>query len=89
LIEYQFGRNARIGTAQDHGEGVLRALQLYAPGQCLVGVLLLILRITSIPVPELGKSLIGGYWAVGLLTPSGDTGHNQEQAQAMIPHSCS
>jgi hypothetical protein len=62
-------------------------LQLHATGQCLVGVLLLILRITSIPIHEPGKSLISRYRASELSTPSGDTRHNQEQAEAMIPHS--
>jgi hypothetical protein len=60
LIEYKFGRHARIGTAQNHCEWMLSRFQLFTTGKALVGVLLLVPGISAVAFSKPGKSLICG-----------------------------
>ena len=69
LIEYQFRWDSGIGTAQNHRKWMLSVLQFSAPGQGLVGVLLLVMRVACVPLHKPGKRLISRYSAIGVLSP--------------------
>lgn len=82
LIEYQFGWNSGIGTAQNDGKWMLNHLQLSAPGQSLIGVLLLVTRVACIPLHQPAKGLISRYCVVGLLSPDRRAGRYRQQPKA-------
>ncbi|HEY6990093.1 MAG TPA: hypothetical protein VH369_16985 [Bryobacteraceae bacterium] len=82
LIEYQFRWDSGIGTAQNHRKWMLSVLQFSAPGQGLVGVLLLVKGVALVPLHKPGEGLISRHCAVGVLSPDCRAGGYRQQAKA-------